>query len=68
MSEIKEAQKEAEEKLEMWRRAAFLYERERFSTKTDIFWRQYEMFFALYDLICAVGGLEYLDDDGEAGQ
>jgi len=68
MGDIKESQEEVKANLEIWRRAAYLYEREQFSCPADLLRRQYEMFFALYCLVCSISGLNAFDENEEAGQ
>ena len=68
LREVKEIQKEIEDMLELWSHASFRISMDGMTGYIDEnSRRQYEMFDALYRLICAVGGLQNLkDEDKEA--
>ena len=63
MAEIKKIQETIEGKLQLWRESIYRYsldgDIESMDTRTM---HEYEMFDALYRLICAVGDLERLDE------
>ncbi len=61
LDEIKEIQKEIEDRLTLWRHSAFRISMDGMTGYIDEnSRRQFEMFDALYRLICAVGGLHGL--------
>ena len=77
IGEVKEIQKEIEDRLALWRHASFLISMDGMTGYIDEnSRRQFEMFDALYRLICAVGGLQELKEtdkeavssEGEAGK
>ncbi len=63
MTEIKKIQETIEDKLQLWRKSIYRYsldgEIESMDTRAM---HEYEMFDALYRLICALGDLERLDE------
>ena len=64
MAEIKKIQETIEDKLELWRKSIYRYSPDGYEIESmnTRMMHEYEMFDALYRLICAVGDLQRLDE------